>query len=310
MKTKKFLPSLVTITLCFALIVIMGAVGATPAQAAQDAQTGNPPLWFKFSVGRVEDENSTRVSVTLNDQATCGNQFQVFSSGGWSYWDVPEEEDVMGVSTSTDHDSSLWVGKLVPGTYYVRMGSGAHLPCVLGVSGQNTQNLGAINFGYHPAPVVMGPTAVQVPAQMPAISSAPAMEVTTANIAPAPVIRQMTSSALVPNKWIHVTNNDPIVITFRVGRVLDDDDNDSPANRISVTLKGEPNHAGEFQVFDGSGATLTNPQEEDWIGHSNEIDDENPAWYGELLPGTYQVRVEPQGMRELLLSVSGEAISY
>ena len=45
------------------MIVILGAVGASPALALDDTTTGNAPLWFQFNVGSVGDDEVSHVSV-------------------------------------------------------------------------------------------------------------------------------------------------------------------------------------------------------------------------------------------------------
>ncbi len=296
MRSRKYMPRIATLTLCIMMIAVLGAVSATPAYAADDA-AGHPPLWFNFNVGRVTDEFNQSVTVTLDDQANCRGQFKVFAGGDWSHWGSYEEDDWMGVATKIDDDTYQWVGDLVPGTYHVLLGGGAHLPCTLGVSGQATQNLGAKSFGQTPTPVVLPPS----PAPAPAPASPAAATETT-------VIPKIKSE-VTPGQWVQLTSNEPVIFKFRVGHVEDDDDGTSHS-RISVELKGRPFCAGEFQVFDSSVTILDRPEEDDWIGCSCEEEGENPQWHGKLVPGEYRIRVEPQGAKEILLSISGEAVSY
>ena len=108
---------------------------------------------------------------------------------------------------------------------------------------------------------------------------------------------------------MELTSNEPVIFHFRVGHAADDDD-DISNSRISVELKGKPFCAGEFQVFDSSATILDRPEEGDWIGCSCEENSENPEWHGKLVPGAYRIRVEPQGAKQILLSISGEAVSY
>jgi hypothetical protein len=283
-------------------------MSAVPAFAAQDADIGNAPLWFQFKVGRVADESNSYVTVTLDDQANCGGMFQIFASGSWSFWDTPSQEEWMGVGSKIDDDTYLWAGDVVPGTYYVRLGTGAHMPCTLGVSGTAVNNLQAVDYGYRPAPVVIAPPAAPEPAAMPAIAMAKAPL-----IAPAESMTEMVEMhehmENIPGEWMHVMSNEPMVYEFKVGRPLEEEDG-QPQSHVSIALHGEPYRSGEFQIFAGSGAYDANPQEGEWFGHSFEADGEYPEWHGDLMPGTYQVRVVPQGMRDCRLAVSGENVAW
>lgn len=309
MNATKRTSKLVTLTLCIAALVMFAAVSATPVYAADDAATGNQPLWFKFSVGHVEDELNTLVTVSLKDQANCGGQFRVLASGPWGFWDNLEEGDWIGVATRKDNGTCQWTGKLVPGTYFVQLGTGAHMPCTLGVSGQTTQNHGPLYMGQSPTPVVFGPST------LPAPSDAPAPAMAVSDSPPSPIIEstdaiiQNVEAAPVPGKWVHVDSNEPLIMDFRVGKAVDNDD-DNPRSRVSIQLNAGAFRCGKFQVFDSSGKIDPIPKEEEWIGCSCEKEGEYPAWYGELVPGAYRVRIEPQGAKDLMLSVSGEAVSY
>ena len=312
----KTLPRSVTVLLCVALAAILFSVWASPAFAAEEAQAANTPLWFKFVVGRVEDQSTSDVTVSLRNQAACGGQFQVFSGGSWNFWDTPDEEDWMGVGFNEDDDSRYqWAGNLVPGAYYVRLGPGAHLPCALGVSGEGVQFQGPVNYGQRaakpqivlaPSPVIANPAPAQ-PAlaeiQPAAIPMAPTVDL--AKIKPAGMAIHTHDMAMVPNEWMPVHSNEAMIFTFYVGQVPDES-----TSRVSVALHGEPYRSGEFQIFSGSGATVAEPEPESWMGHSFEYENDYPVWYGELRPGAYQVRVEPQGMRDCRLAVTGQGVSY
>lgn len=316
MNPTKMLPRSVTVLLCVALAAILFAVWAGPVFAAEEAQTANAPMWFKFVVGRVEDQYSNDVTVSLRNQPACGGQFQVFSGGGWGFWDTPDEEDWMGVGFNEDNDDTyLWAGNLVPGAYYVRLGPGAHLPCTLGVSGEGVQFQGPVNFGQRaakpqivlaPSPVIANPSPVQPslaeiqPAAIPA-----ALTVDLAKIKPAGMAMHMDDMAMVPNEWMPVHSNEAMIFSFNVGRVPDES-----TSYVSVILYGEPYRAGEFQIFSDGGAKVAQPEPESWMGHSYEKEGGYPSWFGELSPGYYQVRVEPQGMRDCRLAVTGQGVSY
>ena len=316
MNSTKMLPRSVTILLCVALAAILFAVWTGPVFAAEEAQTANAPMWFKFVVGKVEDQHSSDVTVNLRNQAACGGQFQVFSGGGWSYWGTPEAEDWIGVGSNEERDDTYqWAGNLVPGSYYVRLGTGAHLPCALGVSGEGVRFDGPVNYGQYaakpqivlaPSPAIANPAPVQPslavirPAAIPA-----AQTVDLTKIKPAGMAVHMSDMAMAPNSWMPVHSNEAMIFSFNVGRVPDESN-----SYVSVILYGEPYRAGEFQIFSEGGATVAEPEPESWMAHSYEEDGEYPSWFGALSPGFYQVRVEPQGMRDCRLAVTGQGVSY
>lgn len=299
----------VTLTLCIAALLLIGAVSATPVHATDAVASGNQPLWFEFSVGHVEDESNTLVTVSLDDQANCCGNFRVLASGSWGFWDNLEEGDWIGVSTRMDDNTCQWTGKLVPGTYFVQLGTGAHMPCTLGVSGQTTQNLGPVYMGQSPAPVVYGPSTLPEPSLAPAMAMADTSMSSTSLNESTDMLIQNVQAAPMPGRWVHVNSNDPVILDFTVGKAVDNDD-DNPRSRVSIQLNAGAFRCGRFQVFDSSGKIDPVPKEEEWIGCSCEEEGEYPAWHGELVPGAYRVRVEPHGAKDFMLSVSGEAVSY
>jgi len=149
MRSTGVLPRSVTVLLCAAMVMVLMVVGASPALALHTTTTGSAPVWYQFNVGRVADEYSSHVSVTLSNQAACSGSFQVFANGSWSYWDTPTGEDWMGVSTEISDTQFMWSGDLVPGAYFVRLGYGASPGCVLGVSGEAVESVRLIDLGWH-----------------------------------------------------------------------------------------------------------------------------------------------------------------
>jgi hypothetical protein len=114
---------------------------------------------------------------------------------------------------------------------------------------------------------------------------------------------------MTPGKWMHLTNGEPVVMDFRVGVAVGNDD-DNPRSIVTVQLNAGAHRSGEFQVFDSTG-NLNAPQiDQEWIGCSCEKEGQYPSWQGELVPGGYRVRIFPHGAKDLMLSVSGEAVQY
>ena len=327
MRTRRALPKSVTGLLVVAMIVVLGAVGAAPALALDTTTTGNAPLWFQFNVGSVgPDEKTSHVSVTLRDQALCGGGFQVFASGSWSYWGTPTEADWVGSATDIGYDMHMWASEMVPGAYYVRLGYGAKPGCVLGVSGQAVDYLGIVDLGWHldeteePAVAPMrvaaqpqvtveeAPAVASVVAANTVASPAP-QAATTAPTAPAiaaaPVEPAHHDMEMVPNMWMPVTNNEPMMFEFYVGNVPEEQ-----SSEVSVTLFGAPFRAGRFEIFTAEGVPFDLPGHDDWFGKAIMVDGENPAWHGNLVPGAYYVLVYPEGMKNCLLAVSGPSITF
>ena len=337
MKPTRVLSGPVSVLLCAAMIVILSATGASTALALDSTTTGNAPLWFQFNVGSVANEETSHVSVTLHQQAACAGGFQIFASGSWGYWDTPTEEDWIGSATDIGYDSYMWAGELVPGAYYARLGYGAKPGCVLGVSGQAVDYLGLVDLGWHlaeaeepvanpeyvvTAPAIAGadfklvsaePAAPQAAPATPALaaaSPAPAKAdfVQVEKVAAAPAMHDMHDMhdmEMVPNMWMPVTNNDPMMFAFEVGRVPEEQN-----SHVSVTLYGAPFHTGSFQIFNADGVPFDLPEQDDWMGYAIVEDGENSSWTGDLVPGAYYVLVYPEGMKDCLLAVSGAAITY
>lgn len=341
MRTRRALPRSVSGLLCIALIVILGAAGATPALALDTTTRGTAPLWFQFNVGSVDpDTKTSHVSVTLRDQAQCRGGFQVFASGSYSFWDTPDEEDLVGRATDIGNDMHMWAGELVPGAYYVNVGYGAQPGCVLGVSGKAVDFLGIVDLGWHleeePADNPGHNSAFQpqerttledVTASIAAANQSSGNPVPQANPAPAPAMAQTSGNPapqanpapamaaasnnphnemeMVPNQWMPVNGNGPMMFEFEVGNVPDEQ-----TSSVGITLYGAPFRAGRFEIFTANGVPFDRPEQDDWFGKAIMEDGENPSWNGDLVPGAYYVLVYPRGMREVLLSVSGQAIAF
>ena len=102
---------------------------------ARPVSRGAVPLWYEFHVGQDAGEAASHVAVTLPNHTGCAGAFQVFADGSWGFWDTPSEEDWIGTGSDAGYGMTMWASDLVPGTYYVRMGTGANPACGLGVSG-------------------------------------------------------------------------------------------------------------------------------------------------------------------------------
>lgn len=322
MRTRRIVPRSVAGLLCVALVVVLGAAGASPALAQNGSSGMDPPLWFQFNVGSVDpDRNTSHVSVTLREQAACGSGFTIFAGGAWSYWGTPDEADCMGAGTDIGHDMHMWAGELVPGAYFVRVGYGAQPECVLGVSGQAVDYVGVVDLGWNlaerqkpaanPAPVTVN----EAPAPAPAIATNPivfqpqkanpAPVAPVAIAAPAAPAQPATPREMKPNGWMPVTSNEPTMFKFYVGNVPGEQ-----SSHVSVTLYGAPIRAGCFEIYTAEGVPFAQPEQDDWFGMAIMEDGENPSWTGDLVPGAYYVRVSPQGMKNCLLAVSGAGVSF
>ena len=122
---------------------------------------------------------------------------------------------------------------------------------------------------------------------------------------PGPALQPAAEMAMVPGEWMPIMDNEPHLFTFYVGDVDGDD-----TSHVGVTLYSGPWKGGQFQVFTAGNAPFGKVDAEDRMGHSYQIDGEDPAWYGDLVPGAYEVLVEAQGAKECLLAISGAAVRY
>jgi hypothetical protein len=318
---KRMLPRFVAGLLGVVAIVILLVAGAAPVSAQ-----GNPPLWFQFNVGSVDpDEITSHVSVVLRDQPQCKGGFQVYTAESWSYWGASTQGDPVGRSNSIGADMHMWASELVPGAYYVRLGSGAGPGCVLGVSGKTVDYVGLIDRGWGMAernrtftdPVEAAPAqtkmvveqtpASKAPVQMAIPLPLPAADVPAMAAQPVmPAFHEMEHDMeMVPNEWMPVTNNDPMWFEFKVGHVPDDS-----SSSVSVTLYSGPFRAGRFEIFTAEGKPFNLPEQDDWFGKADSAEGEFAAWYGNLVPGAYYVLVYPEGMKNCMLSVSGRSITF
>jgi hypothetical protein len=292
MSTKRTLPRFVIGLLSVALVLAVIAGGATPALAQ-----GNPPLWYKFQVGSVDPDTETSfVSVVLRDQANCQGGFQVYTAENWNYWGMSTIGDPLGRATDIGDDMHMWAGRLVPGAYYVRLGWNirrAQQPAAQSEPVAQVQN---------PAP--------SEPAPMIASNPAPASNPIVAAPVPAPVIAaapraERPLAEAKPNVWMPVPNNEPTMFEFYVGNVPDDD-----TSSVGVVLYSGPFRTGRFEIFTAEGKPFYRPQHDDWFGTAESEDGQYASWNGDLVPGVYYVLVYPEGMRNCMLSVSGQSVTF
>ena len=110
---------------------------------------------------------------------------------------------------------------------------------------------------------------------------------------------------MAPNEWMPVTNNEPMMFEFQVGHVRDDD-----TSSVSVALHSAPFRTGRFEIFTAEGMPFDVPEHNDWFGTAESIDGRYATWHGDLVPGAYYVLVYPEGMRDCMLSVSGQSITF
>ena len=195
------------VLVAIALSMLAGLLVAAPVNAQDliiaDVPMMQNPAWYRFDVGRVEDENSTKVTISSREPSA---RFQIFTADKVDFWARPEPEDWFGVSShrATANEEgegargSVWSGNLVPGAYYVRCSGGNS---ALGVSGQGVSRL---------VPVQRGTSAnyVQAPAD-------PEMIVADTHI-----LNQANDPVSVScGAWIENQGNCAKLRTFRVGRL-------------------------------------------------------------------------------------------
>jgi len=278
--------------------------------------SGAVPLWYEFHVGRYADQAASHVTVTLPNHNGCAGSFQIFANGPWDFWATPAEEDWIGTGSDAGYGMTTWASDLVPGTYYVRMGTGASPACAPGISGVAVDRVKAIDLGpgfetavtspEPPSPSIVTAQKVNIPivaADADFLWTEPDKIAVAHN--PGPASHTGPEMAMRPGEWMPVMDNEPHMFSFYVGAV--DGDNTSS---VSITLHAAPWKGGQFQVFPAGNTPWGEPVAEYQMGHSYQIEGQDPAWYGELVPGGYQVRVEAQGVKECLLAISGNAVRY
>jgi len=322
MKHRQLISGTVLGVLCIALVAVLLAAGASPVTAQ-----GNAPVWVQFNVGRpAPDEGTSHVSVVLRDQASCKGGFEVYTCDCWNYWGSSEMGPPLGKSDEVAYGIHMWSGKVPAGAYYVKLGSGADPACVVGVSGNNVTKVETVARGWTPqpaAPILVpaqasqaepaaSPRAVAQPVMPQPIAAQPAaaQPAPVQPAAPAPVIAaapraERPLAEAKPNVWMPVPSNEPTMFEFYVGKVPDDD-----TSNVGVVLYSGPFRAGRFEIFTAEGKPFYRPEPGDWFGASESEDGKYASWHGDLVPGVYYVLVYPEGMRDCMLSVSGQSVTF
>ena len=304
-----------------ALALMLSALWPSAAFAATvptwSAVGGDHPLWYSFLVGDTDDENLSEVTIRAEGRPIHGASFEVYVGGDWNFWTTPDPEDWFGMSTETDFEDALWEGSLPAGGYFVRVDPAGAREVLVSISGTMVHGVEAIPvFNDEPGTFFLPRTATKS-ASAPVVTTrtvaAPA--VTTAGDfdfrvnavkTAAPAAIQTDETTLTPGVWMRNLDNQVSLIAFNVGNV-----EGQARNHVTISLSAYPVDGGAFQIFDGYGtAYWGEPEEGDWFGASSVHDDGTISWAGDLVPGTYFIRVEPQGVHSLLLAINGEAITY
>jgi len=106
-------------------------------------------------------------------------------------------------------------------------------------------------------------------------------------------------------QWMTVQDNQPHWFSFRVGNV----DIDDAQSTVSIGLFTKPLGGASFYVYGGGDWSMWDaPEEGDWLGSGYTRDNGSDTWYGNLVPGTYYIRMEPQGAHEVQLAVTGQGV--
>lgn len=306
------------------LMLSLVLVSVRPAAAH-----GAVPLWYEFHVGHAADEEVSNVTVTLSNLGSCAGAFQIFAGGPTSFWDTPADEDWIGVGSDSGYGTTMWASELMPGTYYVRLGTGADAACPLGVSGAAVDRVEVIDmapraeeFVTSSAPASPAVAAIQ-PINVPTLAAdadflwiepekvaiadnpGPALQLAAVADNPGPALQPAAEMDMVPGEWMPVMDNEPHMFKFTVGAV-----DGHTTSAVAITLHAAPWKGGQFQVFTSGNAPWGTPEADDMMGHSYQAEGGDPAWYGELVPGGYEVRVEAQGAKDCLLAITGEAVKY
>jgi hypothetical protein len=286
----------------------------------------NQPSWFSFRVGGTGDPLQNYVSIRAYSKPAGAATFQVFSGGDWQLWGEIENKDWMGAATAENNEQQAWAGELAAGEYFIRMLPTCADDVLLSVTGAgvhrtkywDTEPVSDFFVVQEPDFVVGNPHVAQSQPQTPAATFTVAE--------PAPVAQQQPQTLaaasetftfvddhshaemeMVPGEWMDVDNNEPMWFTFYVGRPLDG----AGSVPVSISLFATPYGGGEFQVFSAEGAnSWIEPVEGDWFGAGVETDFNTDRWAGNLVPGAYYVRVDPEGIFTCLLAVTGETVTY
>jgi hypothetical protein len=269
------------------------------------------PYWFSFRVGTIDNDRSqSYVSIGLHAKPTGGADFQVFAGGDWSMWDNYDEGGWIGEGHAVDNDPRTWSGELVPGTYFIRMDPNGAREVRLAVNGEGVHRFKSLDHSpvadfivdvQQPEVAAAAQTVVE---QLPQSPTAVASTFTVAE--PQRLAVGEPEMEMVPGRWMEVDVNEPMWFTFSVGQV-----EDQQTSHVSISLFTEPGDGAEFQVFDSASAnSWVTPAEGDWFGAGTSSDNGPFSWSGNLVPGAYSIRVDPQGVNTCLLAISGEAVQY
>ena len=243
----KFMTGLLLATLLVTLSIV-------PAFAQQEAGQwmtvqDNESHWYSFRVGNVDnDEAQSYVSIGLYANPVGGGSFYVYGGGDWGMWDEPQEGDWLGASYTQDNGSTTWSGKLVPGTYFIRMEPLGAREVRLAVSGQGVHRFTSLDHsqGYDFIVDMQQPDFVVPPQAVAAQqSNNPTANPATFTVAQ-PQAQELhePEMAMVPGRWMDVDVNEPMWFTFYVGHVQGEG-----TSHVSIGLFTDLHGGGEFQVF-------------------------------------------------------------
>jgi hypothetical protein len=223
-------------------------------------------------------------------------------------WSQPQESDWIGAGYLRDNGSTTWSGKLVPGTYHIRMEPMGARETRLAVNGLGVHRLTALDHSQEYDFIVEAeqPDFVVAPQ---AVAKQP-----THNPAPNPAAPTVTQKqpedmhgqemAMVPGRWMDVDDDEPMWFTFYVGHVAG-----QGTSPVSISLYTESFGGGDFQVFAAEKADPWNGGRE-WFGAGAENGGRARSWSGNLVPGAYYVLADAEGARTCLLAISGQAVTY
>jgi len=309
--------------------ILLGVLATVPAHAEGGigqwmSVYDNQPRWFSFRVGGTGDPLQNYVSIRAYSKPAGAATFQVFSGGDWQMWGKIENNAWMGAGTAENNDPQAWAGELAAGEYFIRMLPSGADNVLLSVTGEGvhrtkyweTEPVSDFFVMQEPDFVAGNPHTAQ--------SQTPAPTFTFSQPEPAAQQQPETLAAtaetftfaddhshaemdMAPGQWMDVDNNEPMWFTFYVGRPQDGAKN----VHVSISLFSTPYGGGSFQVFSAEHAnSWIEPVEGDWFGAGVETDFNSDRWAGDLVPGAYYVRVEPEGIFTCLLAVTGETITY
>jgi hypothetical protein len=285
------------VILAMAVLLSLMSTAVASAQGGAGGTIGewmpmdNEPHWYSFVVGHEDEEPLSYVTVSLASLPAGGSSFKLFRPEEANYWGEPEMDSWFGASAETDNGDHQWSGYLVPGAYYVRVEPRGVHECCFSVSGLAVQEVQAIDLSPYtpPAPApVMAQTTVSAPS--------------TALTAPA----EPQEMAMEPGQWMPILDRDPHWFPFYVQQL----DGDTPVP-VTIYTAAKPEGGLPFEVYAGAGIDpYATPEEGDWMGIGTETTTGEYAWYGDLAPGAYAVRIAPSSAPECLLVISGQTVNW